>query len=118
MRLRTFTLTAFCLGSILALCDGGPAFAQTYEVVIKGGRVIDPETNLDAVRDVGISGDKIAAISETPLQGKRTIDAAGLIVSPGFIDLHSHSFDLPGNRMQALDGVTTQLELEAGVLLV
>jgi len=62
--------------------------------VIKGGRVIDPETNLDAVREVGISGNEIAAISETPLQGRRSIDAVGLIVSPGFIDLHSHSFDL------------------------
>jgi len=99
----------------LALCATA-AVAQTYDLVIRNGRVIDPETNLDAVRDVGISGDKIAAISEAPLQGKRTIDAAGLIVSPGFIDIHSHSFDLPGNRMQALDGVTTQLELESGIL--
>jgi N-acyl-D-glutamate deacylase len=89
----------------------GPVF----DVVLRGGRVIDPESEVDAVRDVGIVGDRIAAVSEQPLEGRKVIDVRGMIVAPGFIDLHSHAFDLPGQRMQACDGVTTALELESGV---
>ena len=73
--------------AILIICLCLPAFGQTYDVVIRGGRVLDPETGLDAVRDVGISGDKIIRISEAPLSGRRTIEARGLVVAPGFIDL-------------------------------
>lgn len=90
------------------------ASAQNYDVVIHGGRVLDPETGLDAVRDVGISGGKIARVSETPLTGKRTIDAKGLVVAPGFIDLHQHGQDVPNQRLKAFDGVTSALELEIG----
>ena len=90
-------------------------FAQTYEVVILHGRVIDPETNLDAVRNVGVSNGKIAAVSTTDLQGKTVIDATGLVVAPGFIDLHSHGQDPENYRYKAMDGVTTALELEVGV---
>jgi hypothetical protein len=64
--------------------------AQNYDVVLRGGRVMDPESSLDAVRYVGITGKKIAAISMRPLRGKIEIDARGLVVAPGFIDLHSH----------------------------
>jgi hypothetical protein len=91
-----------------------PAMAQQYDVVIHQGRVVDPETRLDAVRDIGINGGAIAAISEAPLAGKKIIDARGLYVTPGFIDLHSHASNVPSNWMQAFDGVTTALELEAG----
>ena len=97
---------------IICLCF--PAFGQTYEVVIRGGRVLDPETGLDAVRDVGISGAKIVRISEAPLSGRRTIEARGLVVAPGFIDLHQHGQDPGSQRLKALDGVTTALELEIG----
>ncbi|MFG1921791.1 amidohydrolase family protein [Cryptosporangium sp. NPDC048952] len=86
----------------------------TYDVVIRGGRVIDPETGLDAVRHVGVTGDRIAAVSEADLVGRRTIDAHGLVVVPGFVDLHSHAQGVGEARLQALDGVTTALELEAG----
>ncbi|MFG1921820.1 amidohydrolase family protein [Cryptosporangium sp. NPDC048952] len=85
-----------------------------YDVVLRGGRVIDPETGLDGVRNVGISGDRIAAVSEADLVGHRQIDAEGLVVSPGFVDLHSHGQAIGECRLQALDGVTTALELEAG----
>lgn len=86
-----------------------------YDVVVLGGRVIDPETGVDAVRHIGITGDRILAVSKTRLHGSRTIDARGLVVSPGFVDLHSHGQAIGEMRLQALDGVTTALELEAGV---
>jgi N-acyl-D-aspartate/D-glutamate deacylase len=83
--------------------------------VINGGRVIDPETKLDAVRSVGIVGDRIAKVSEQPLQGKTVIDAKGLVVSPGFIDMHQHDQSPAAYRLKAMDGVTSALEMEAGV---
>jgi N-acyl-D-aspartate/D-glutamate deacylase len=85
-----------------------------FDVVIAGGRVIDPESSLDAVRNVGIRGGKITEISESPLAGKTTIDAKGLVVAPGFIDLHEHGQDPRNYEFQAHDGVTTSLELEVG----
>ncbi|MEO8027878.1 MAG: amidohydrolase family protein [Bryobacteraceae bacterium] len=93
-----------------------PAAAQTtYDLVIENGRVMDPATNLDAVRSIGISGGKIAAISTTTLKGKSRIDAKGLVVSPGFIDLHWHGIDPEYYRYPAMEGVTAALELEIGV---
>jgi N-acyl-D-aspartate/D-glutamate deacylase len=85
-----------------------------YDVVIRGGRVLDPETSLDAVRDVGIRGHQIVAISEQPLEGARVIQASGLVVAPGFIDLHDHDQTASGYRLKAMDGVSTALELEIG----
>lgn len=88
--------------------------AQEYDLVIEGGRVIDPETKLDAVRNIGIRQGKIAQISDAPLSGRRVIHAAGLVVAPGFIDLHQHGQDLASQRVKAFDGVTTALEMEIG----
>ncbi len=101
----------FILGT--ALC----VRAEVYDVVILNGRVMDPESNLDAVRNIGISKGTIEAITTEPLQGNSKIDARGLIVSPGFIDIHVHL--LPGQdqinfSVKATDGVTTALDLEAG----
>ncbi|HXU18876.1 MAG TPA: amidohydrolase family protein [Terriglobales bacterium] len=103
----------FC-ATIAVVVMSLPAFGQTYDVVIRGGRVLDPETGLDAVRDVGINGSKVVAISPDSLTGSRTIDAHGLVVAPGFIDLHQHGQDLESQRLKAFDGVTTALELEIG----
>ena len=86
----------------------------TYDLVITGGRVMDPESNLDAVRNIGIRDGKIVAISTSPLSGKSTIDAKGLVVAPGFIDLHEHGAEPRNYQFQAHDGVTTSLELEVG----
>src|SRR5262245_9694637 len=61
-----------------------------FDIVLAGGRVMDPESGLDAVRHVGIRGNKIAAISSVPLRGRTVVDVKGLVVAPGFIDLHSH----------------------------
>ena len=90
-------------------------FAQQFDVVVEGGRIMDPETRLDAVRNVGIRDGKIASISTSPLAGKHVIDAKGLVVAPGFIDLHQHGQDLASERVKAFDGVTTALEMEIGV---
>lgn len=89
--------------------------AQTYDLVLEGGRVMDPETGLDATRNVGIHDGKIACISVQKLTGRRVINASGLVVAPGFIDLHEHAQNLASQRVKALDGVTTALELEIGV---
>ncbi|MFZ0864794.1 MAG: amidohydrolase family protein [Candidatus Sulfotelmatobacter sp.] len=88
--------------------------AQQYDLVLESGRVIDPETRLDAVRNVGIRDGKIARITEAPLSGRRVLHAAGLVVAPGFIDLHQHAQDLASQRVKAFDGVTTALEMEIG----
>jgi dihydroorotase len=88
--------------------------AQEYDLVILNGRVMDPESKLDALRNVGITGGKIRSISAAALRGRTTIAAAGLVVAPGFIDLHSHGQDEENYRFKAMDGVTTALELEVG----
>jgi len=88
--------------------------AQTYDVVIGNGRVIDPETNLDSIRWVGIDGGTIRAVSTKALRGRTTIDAKGLVVAPGFIDLHEHGQDAEAYAFQARDGVTSSFELEVG----
>jgi N-acyl-D-aspartate/D-glutamate deacylase len=88
--------------------------AQQYDLVLEGGRVMDPETGLDAMRNVGIRDGKIFRISSEALTGRRVIHASGLVVAPGFIDLHQHGQDIESQRVKALDGVTTALELEVG----
>ena len=101
---------AFC---VFVLCTTVAA-AQQYDLVLEGGRVMDPETGLDAVRNVGIRDGKIVRISSEAMSGRRVVHAGGLVVAPGFIDLHQHGQDLASQRVKALDGVTTALELEIG----
>jgi N-acyl-D-aspartate/D-glutamate deacylase len=85
-----------------------------FDVVILHGRIMDPESGLDAVRNVGIKDGKVHAVTAAALTGKRTIDATGLMVAPGFIDLHEHGQEPRNYEFQAHDGVTTSLELEGG----
>jgi cytosine/adenosine deaminase-related metal-dependent hydrolase len=85
------------------------------DVVLRGGRVIDPESGLDAVRDVVVADGRVADVGTGLPPGRAEVDVTGLVVTAGFIDLHSHVNDIAGQRLQALDGVTTALELEAGV---
>ncbi|HEX2466408.1 MAG TPA: amidohydrolase family protein [Thermoanaerobaculia bacterium] len=94
---------------------GGAATAQNLDLVLTGGRVMDPASGLDAERDVGIRDGRVVALSESRLAGRTTIDARGLVVAPGFIDLHAHGQDPVSNAFQAADGVTTALECETGV---
>jgi N-acyl-D-aspartate/D-glutamate deacylase len=100
---------------LLSLVLATAGFAQQYDLVIEGGRVMDPESGLDATRNVGISNGKIVRISAEPLTGKRVVSAKGLVVAPGFIDLHQHGQDNDSGRVKAFDGVTTALEMEIGV---
>ena len=86
---------------------------MSHDLVLAGGRVVDPETGFDRVCDVGIDGDSVTAVGDR-LDGATTVDVGGLVVAPGFVDLHSHAQTLPGRRLQACDGVTTALDLEAG----
>ena len=88
--------------------------AETFDTVIANGRVMDPETGLDAVRHVGISKGAIRALSEKPLEGKSVINAKGLVVAPGIIDMHQHGQNKEDYPYKAMDGVTTALELEVG----
>lgn len=108
--LRAVT-TLFCS---LLLMPGLSLAAESYSLVLSGGRVIDPETGLDAIRNIGISDGKIRAVSEHALAGEEVIDVQGLVVAPGFIDIHTHSPTVLGQEYQVRDGVTTALELEAG----
>ena len=86
----------------------------TYDRVILGGRVIDPESGVDAVRNIGILDGQIAAVTTEALHGRDTVDARGLVVAPGFIDLHDHGQTPETYRFRSLDGVTTTFELELG----
>jgi dihydroorotase len=114
VRLTLARLLASALAASVMLA--APLAAQErFDIVLRNGRVMDPETGLDAVRNVGIRGGVIAAISVEPLTGATEIDASGLVIAPGFIDLHAHGQSNRGNEFQARDGVTTALELEDGV---
>ena len=90
-------------------------FWTMHDIVLSGGRVIDPETGRDEIADVAISGGRIAEIGDALGPAAHQLDVGGHVVTAGFIDLHSHVADIPGLRLRALDGVTTALELEAGV---
>lgn len=93
---------------------GGTQEARISDIVYAGVRAIDPETGLDAVRNIAVNGDRIVAVSRASLKGRRTIDARGLVAAPGFIDIHSHATTREAAGYQAKDGVTTRLELEIG----
>ncbi len=94
--------------------DSSVSETADYDLVIASGRVIDPETHLDAQKHIGIRDGSIVAISDQPLNSEIIIDATDLVVAPGFIDVHSHSPTVLGQHFNVLDGVTTQLDLEAG----
>jgi N-acyl-D-aspartate/D-glutamate deacylase len=89
--------------------------AQPFDLVVINAHIVDPASNFEGVRHIGIRGGKIAEISPIPLTARRVIDAKGLIVAPGFIDLHSHGQTAENYRYKARDGVTTALEMEVGV---
>src|SRR5579871_4164560 len=105
-------LACAALASSALLDTEALADEAEYDVVILNGRVIDPESNLDAVRHLGIRKGTIQAVSKSHLRGSTVIDASGLVVAPGFIDVLAHGMNLENNRYQVHDGVTTVLALE------
>ena len=110
--------TRFVSRIIIVLVVGAgllvPLAAQNYDLVIANGRVIDPESGLDGVRHLGVRAGKVVSISETPLAGQQQIDAKGLVVAPGFIDIHTHArrgiFEVPTADNYVRQGVTTLVE--------
>ena len=111
-------VTVVCVAAVVSCRAGLAAPAATgmrYDLVIHGGRVIDPESGLDAIRDVAVENGTIALVAEGRLEGgEENIDATGLVVAPGFIDLHQHAWDRQSLDLKVCDGVTTALELEIG----
>lgn len=99
----------FCLSSSLVAQS-----VATYDIVIRNGRVMDPETGTDAVLTVGIRGDSVASITTDTLWAKKIIEASGLVVAPGFIDILSYAPREAGNWNKLADGVTTNLAMHGG----
>jgi len=100
---------------IVLAAASAPASAQSIAIV--GGRVMDPASGLDAVRNVLVEGDRIVAITDEEVTADRTIDATGLVVAPGFIDILAHI--TPSREPQAYkikDGVTTVVSMHGGPL--
>jgi hypothetical protein len=116
MKARFYSASANIFGLFFCIVFSLNTRAQViYDIVLVGGRVIDPETKLDAIKNVGINSNRIAQISSEPLRGKEMVDVNGLVVSPGFIDLHVHGRTNQEQEYQLHDGVTTALELEWGI---
>ena len=115
-RPRTAALVILIVAAIgpTAVPHSGAA-QDRYDIVLAGGRVMDPASGFDGIRNVGVLGDRIVRVSEEPLEGDRVIDVSGLVVAPGFVDLHAHGQDVFSSQLQVQDGVTTALELEGGV---
>ena len=111
-------LSVTLLTMFLSACATGMS-QESYDVVILNGRVMDPETKFDAVRNVGIRDGRIVSITEDAIEGAESIDATGLVVSPGFIDTHHHGAGSPwGVKASLRDGVTTPMDLELGAINV
>ena len=104
------------IGIALAVALTATVARAEHDLVLAGGRVMDPASGLDALVYVGITEGRISTLSDAPLQGAEIVDVSGLVVAPGFIDLHVHGQHAPGYDYMARDGITTALDLEAGVL--
>jgi dihydroorotase len=108
---RTFLHRAGAAG-VATLAGARGLFAAKYDLLIKGGRVIDPSRRLDAVRDVAITGGRIAAVDANlaAADAASTLDAAGKLVVPGLIDIHTHvrSKEMPSICLS--NGVTSLLD--------
>lgn len=115
--LKAFRVMAVGILAVVACRDNDASQnAKLHDLVILNGRVMDPASALDATRNLGITGGTIRALGGESMQGRDTIDARGMVVAPGFIDLHQHAQDTAGYRVEVLDGTTTALELEGGTV--
>ena len=107
-------LATIMLAAAIAVSASSHVLAETYDVVINNGRVMDPETNFDGVSNVGVKDGRIVVITEDAISGKETIDASGHVVAPGFIEGHQHATDPFSRKVNLRDGLTTQMDFEAG----
>src|SRR5918999_5325145 len=105
--LKDFLVCCLLLTLILSSFPFPSSAKEVYDLVIVNGRVIDPESKLDTLRNLGISGGTIKVVTGSHLNGRNVINARGLVVSPGFIDLHQHGQDEENYRFKVMDGVTT-----------
>jgi hypothetical protein len=115
MKTKSIQAAFLFLIAMICFCNAMAQSNTQYDIVLVGGRVIDPETKLDAIKNVGILNNRIAQISSEPLRGKEMVNVAGLVVSPGFIDIHVHGRTNKEQEYELHDGVTTALELEWGI---
>jgi len=114
--MKHISLLLMVLLLTIIFCNAATAQSDSlYDIVFVGGRVIDPETKLDAIKNVAIKNNRVAEISSEPLNGKETINISGLVMAPGFIDLHIHGRTNKEQEYQLHDGITTALELEWGI---
>ena len=114
--------SGLCLFAILVGAGGSPpasvAQEPPYDLVIRGGRVIDPETKIDRVANIGIRGATIVTVTDASITGNRVIEARGRVVAPGFIDILSGGFTREGSRYKVTDGVTSILLMHGGPVKV
>src|SRR3954449_2275486 len=90
---------------VLLVAASGLAAQPHYDLVLKGGHVIDPKNRISAVRDVAISGGKIAAVAANMSadQATKTVDVSGLYVTPGLVDIHTHLYTYTGSHGSLAD---------------
>ena len=103
-----------CIVGVALIALSACAPSERYDVVISHGHAMDPESGLNAQRNIGIRDGQIVAIGDEQMRGETEIDANGLVVAPGFIDIHAHGQTEENYRLMVQDGVTTGLELELG----
>jgi N-acyl-D-aspartate/D-glutamate deacylase len=109
----SFSFAILCVLCAFAVSSLPGAAGREYDVVIVGGRVMDPASGTDRVADVGIRGNKIATTNGRRLTGKVVLEARGKVVAPGFVDILAGTHP-EGDRYKLMDGVTTVLSTHGG----
>ena len=111
---KIFILVSLCFTLLISACSTSDTQDIQYDLVIQGGRVMDPNSELDSMLNVGITDGIIAAISSDNLMGTQTINADGNVVAPGFININAHDFSEEHFQLMVKDGITTALQTEIG----